>query len=444
MTAIAGDTRSIGIAPVRTGGGATFAQPTTLGGVFEALAAGARIVAGGTDLVVGTRQGKWTMPEHLVAIDRVEDLRGIRPTADGGLWLGALTTHDDLATSALIQQRFAALADAAAIVGSFATRHVGTIGGNIVNASPAAETVGPLVCFGAIAVIRSAGGERRVPVADVATGPGRTALQPGELVAAVEVPAPAAGTASCYARLEYRRQMEIAVVGATAVVTVANGRVGDAVVRERFTALTDASAIVGSHATRAQGTIGGNVMNASPAMETGGPLICLDATVTLRSADGTRSVAVGDLFTGPGATVAEPGELLVSVDVPAPPDVTGSAYVRLEYRRQMEIAVVGATAAVTLGGDTVTQARVAITALAPTIRRAPEAESSLKGTTGSDEDVAAAARAAAQASAPISDVRASERYRTAMAEVIARRAIGAALARARGREVPIPASTSAR
>jgi CO/xanthine dehydrogenase FAD-binding subunit len=180
-------------------------------------------------------------------------------------------------------------------------------------------------------------------------------------------------------------------------------------------------------------------MNASPAMETGGPLMCLEAVVHLQSATGTREVAVAELFTGPGTTVAEPGELLVGVVVPAPPP-TGSAYVRLEYRRQMEIAVVGATAAVTLDGDAVTRARVAITALAPTIRRVPEAESALEGT----PDVAAAARAAAEASTPISDVRASEGYRKAMAEVIARRAIEAALARARGQEVPIPASTTAR
>ncbi len=79
-------------------------------------------------------------------------------------------------------------------------------------------------------------------------------------------------------------------------------------------------------------------------------------------------------WTGPGSTTASPDELLVAVDLPAPAAGTGSAYVRLEYRRQMEIAVVGATASVTLGGGTVTDARIAITALAPTIRRVGEAE----------------------------------------------------------------------
>ena len=73
------------------------------------------------------------------------------------------------------------------------------------------------------------------------------------------------------------------------------------VVRARYTALADASAIVGSHATRANGTIGGNVMNASPAMDTGGPLLCFGATVTLRSAEGERTVPIEDLWTGPGS-----------------------------------------------------------------------------------------------------------------------------------------------
>jgi CO/xanthine dehydrogenase FAD-binding subunit len=292
----------------------TFATASTVDDALAALADGARAIAGGTDLVVGARQGKAPLPESLVAIHRLEALRGI-DAAGQGLRLGALVTHAQIAA--------------------------------------------------------------------------------------------------------------------------------DPTIRERFTALADASAIVGSHATRAQGTLGGNLMNASPAMETGGPLVCLDATVALRSATAARTVPVAELFTGPGATVGSADELLVAVDVPQVADGTGSAYVRLEYRRQMEIAVVGATAVVALEDDTVSTARIAITALAPTIRRVPEAEAVLEGTSVDTGDVQRAAAAAATAASPISDVRASERYRRAMAEVIARRAIEAALTRARGGSVPIPASGSA-
>ena len=142
---------------------------------------------------------------------------------------------------------------------------------------------------------------------------------------------------------------------------------------------------------------------------------------------------MAELWTGPGTTAADASELLVRLDLPAPGPTTGSAYVRLEYRRQMEIAVVGATAVVTVVAGTITDARVAITALAPTIRRVSAAETALTGTDGGDEAIAAAAATTAAAASPISDVRGSAEYRSAMAYVIARRAIVAALARARGR-----------
>jgi CO/xanthine dehydrogenase FAD-binding subunit len=214
----------------------------------------------------------------------------------------------------------------------------------------------------------------------------------------------------------------------------------DTTVRERLSALADACAIVGSHATRAQGTLGGNLMNASPAMETGGPLICFDAMATLHGPAGERTLSVADLFAGPGQTTARADELLTAIDVPLPPVGTGSCYLRLEYRRQMEIAVVGATAMVRLDGDRVVDARVAITALAPTIRLVPEAQEALVGTDGGREAAEAAAQAAAAAAEPISDVRGSADYRRAMVAVIARRAIAAAVARAQGETVPIPAS----
>ena len=275
------------------------------------LASGARPVAGGTDLVVGARQGKAPLPEHLVAIHRLDELRSLHK-ADGRLRLGALATHAEIAAHPLV--------------------------------------------------------------------------------------------------------------------------------RGRLTALADAAAIVGSHATRAHGTIGGNLMNASPAMETGGPLLCFDASVVLRSASGSRSVGLRDLLSGPGQTTAAPDELLEAVEVLVPGDATGSCYLRLEYRRQMEIAVVGATAALTLDGDRVADARVAITALAPTIRRIPAAEQALLDGDAGPAAAEAAAQLAAAAAEPISDVRASARYRQAMAAVITRRAIEIAAARARGEDVPIPAN----
>ncbi len=288
----------------------------SLDDALTALANGARPVAGGTDLVVGARQGKKPLPEALVGIHRLRELRTIGASIEGGVGisLGALTTHSDIVD------------------------HSG--------------------------------------------------------------------------------------------------------ITERYTALSDASSIVGSRSTRLWGTIGGNVMTASPAMDTGAPLLVLDATVVLQSVNGTRRVKLNEFFIGPGRTVAEANELLIAIELPEPAGTVGSCYVRLEYRQQMEIAVVGAAAFVEFDGDRITSARVAITALAPTIRRVDAAEAALVGTSGSRVAADAAAKAAADAAAPISDVRASSGYRKAMALVITRRAIEGAVARARGQNIPVPATSS--
>ena len=137
----------------------SFATATTVEDAVEALAAGARPVAGGTDLVVGARQGKAPLPGSLVAIHRVAELAGVAD-ADGGLRLGALASHAEIASHPGVVERFTALADASAIVGSHATRSHGTLGGNLMNASPAMETGGPLMCFDATVTLRSRDGTR--------------------------------------------------------------------------------------------------------------------------------------------------------------------------------------------------------------------------------------------------------------------------------------------
>jgi CO/xanthine dehydrogenase FAD-binding subunit len=212
-------------------------------------------------------------------------------------------------------------------------------------------------------------------------------------------------------------------------------------VGERWTALADASAIVGSPATRHVATLGGNLANASPAMEVGAPLAVFEASVELASARGVRTLPLGEYLVGPGRTAASADELVTWVHVPPPPAVSGSAYLRLEYRRAMEIAVVGAAALVSLGADgVVADVRLALTAVAPTIVRARDAEESLRGRGPTGEALREAAREVGAAAAPIGDVRASAGYRAAMVEVIARRALEVAVARASGEQVAVPAS----
>jgi len=221
------------------------------------------------------------------------------------------------------------------------------------------------------------------------------------------------------------------------------------------TALGDASALVGSPSTRNVGTIGGNIMNASPAMDTGAPLVVLDAEIVLRSTGGERRVSPAELWTGPGATSAVSGEMCTAVSLPAPPPASGSAYVRLEYRRAMEIAVVGAAARVCLdpeGSGRVVAASVALTAVAPTIIEVTGASEILEGATlipdgfvppaSDDNPLAAIARAASEQASPISDLRASDGYRRHCVGVMARRAVEAAASRAGGTTLAVPVNRS--
>ncbi len=212
----------------------------------------------------------------------------------------------------------------------------------------------------------------------------------------------------------------------------------DQTVVSHCTALADGAALVGSPATRNLGTIGGNVMNASPAMDTGAPLVVLDASVELRTIDSVRTVQVTDLWEGPGKTASRSDELCTAIIVPARPAGSGSAYVRLEYRRAMEIAVVGAAASVTLSPDgTIDQLRVALTAVGPTILPLTGL-SDLSGRGVDERLLDAIQTTASEQATPISDLRAGERYRRHTVGVMAKRAVSAATTRARGRPLAVP------
>lgn len=286
----------------------TLTVANSLGDVLDALAAGARPIAGGTDLVVGSRQGKGTLPDTLIAIDRVAELTSIDSAADHTV-IGSGVTHARLMTEPVVVDQFTAIADAAALVGSPATRNVGTIGGN--------------------------------------------------------------------------------------------------------------------------------VMNGSPAMDTGAPLVVLGATARLATSSGQRDLSLGDLWVGPGRTSATSDELCTGLVLPERPANSGSAYVRLEYRRAMEIAIVGAAAAVTLNGGSIAELRVALTAVAPTILEVTGL-SAMHGAAADEEMLASVASAASEQAAPISDLRASDRYRRHTIGVMARRATEAAIRRAQGEEISVP------
>jgi CO/xanthine dehydrogenase FAD-binding subunit len=190
----------------------------------------ARPVAGGTDIVVQMKEGrtKFPYPQMIVSLDRIGELKGIDFSEKNGLRIGAGTTMADIATSPVVRVRYQALAEGAGVVGSWQTMNMGTIGGNVCNAAPSADTAPPLLAFEAEAVIVGPSGRRTMPLGDFFRGPGLTALGSGELLAEVRLPVPPAGTTSAYQRHTPRKQMDIAVAGVGIALTIAGGKIARA------------------------------------------------------------------------------------------------------------------------------------------------------------------------------------------------------------------------
>ncbi|MEW6249922.1 MAG: xanthine dehydrogenase family protein subunit M [Planctomycetota bacterium] len=261
----------------------------------------ARVLAGGTDLLVDLKTGRVRVG-HLIALRRLEALRGVRETA-AGVSIGALTTITELAAAPLVLARLPALADAAAEMAGPQIRNVATVGGNIASAVPCADLPPVLIALGASVVLVSGAGRRELPL-------------------------------------------------------------------EGF-------------------------------------------------------------FRGPRQTLSRDEEMLVEVRVPHQPPCSGAAYARLGLRAGNAIPVAAVAASLSLDRDgRVAAARIVLGAVAPVPRLVPAAAEALSGRPASEERFAAGARLAREAAEPISDVRGSAEYRRALVEVLARRALRAAYARA--------------
>jgi carbon-monoxide dehydrogenase medium subunit len=170
----------------------------------------ARVIAGGSDLLLKMKAGV-LRPEAVVNIKRLAELRRLEYEPATGLRLGALITLGALARSPLILAHYPALAEAAGLMASEQVRSFATVGGNLCNAAPSADMAPPLIVLGATAHIAGPDGERALPVEGLLTGPGRTALQPGELLVELRLPPPE-GRAT-YRRHTPRECMDIAVAG---------------------------------------------------------------------------------------------------------------------------------------------------------------------------------------------------------------------------------------
>ncbi|MCL4303325.1 MAG: FAD binding domain-containing protein [Anaerolineae bacterium] len=174
-------------------------------------------LAGGTDLLVQIKEHRRPV-EAVLSLKRVPEVHQL--SLNGTLAFGSAVPLAQIVAAQQIRQNYTALADGAALIGSVQIRSVATVGGNLCNASPSADTAPPLLVLKAQAVIVTAEGERTVPLAEFFRGPGRTALQPGELLKEIAVPQPPVRSGSCYLRHTPRAAMDIAVVGVAAAISL--------------------------------------------------------------------------------------------------------------------------------------------------------------------------------------------------------------------------------
>jgi carbon-monoxide dehydrogenase medium subunit len=197
-----------------------YARPTTLSAALELLrdVPDARLLCGGTDLLVGLRKGTVHAP-LVIDLKRVAELAaGIEERASV-LRIGAATILADLIDAEPVRRRFPALVESAQVVGSIQIRNRATLAGNICNASPAADTAPALLVHDAIVEAVGPTGARRVPVAEFFVGPGRTALAPDELVSAVELPIPSEPIGAAFQRMTRRRGVDLATVSVCCAVS---------------------------------------------------------------------------------------------------------------------------------------------------------------------------------------------------------------------------------
>ncbi len=199
-------------------------------------------------------------------------------------------------------------------------------------------------------------------------------------------------------------------------------------------ALVEAARVIGGHQVRNIATVGGNIVNASPAADLVPALLVLDAEAVLASTEGERTLALDELFIGPGQTARRPDELLRAVRFARLEQRSATAFLKAGRRKAMEISIVCAAAAVTLdpAGDRCRRVRIALGAVGPRALRFHEAERMLEGQVPTPDLLQSVAREVGAACQPIDDVRASATFRRTLAQTLAERAIGTCLARITG------------
>lgn len=203
------------------------------------------------------------------------------------------------------------------------------------------------------------------------------------------------------------------------------------IVKAKIPMLAETAQLVGEIGVRSLATIGGNLINASPAADSAPPLLTLDASVKIRRLKTERTIKLQELFVHVKKTVLQPDELMTEVQIPIPPPKSGGFFIRLAKRGGNIISIVSAAAFLALKGNVCSLARIAMGSVAPTPIRIPDAEKVLEGAEPTEERIRMAAKKALGNIKPISDVRASAEYRKETSEILVRRALEEALRLAR-------------
>jgi carbon-monoxide dehydrogenase medium subunit len=178
-----------------------------------------KIIAGGTDLLVKMKDRELT-PQYLVGIKKIENLNYIHYNAVTGLRIGAMTSNQSLANSPIVREKFPILAMAAAEIGTPQIRNMGTVGGNLCNAAPSADTASPLIALGATVKLVNSKRERTIDLEKFFTGPGETVLKDDELLTEIQVPSLPPRTGGTYLKLFSRGSVDIGTVGVAVMLTL--------------------------------------------------------------------------------------------------------------------------------------------------------------------------------------------------------------------------------
>ncbi len=209
-----------------------YAAPKTLDEAVSLLTqqnGQARVLSGGTDLLAQLKEGKGA-PALVVDIKHIPNLMAYACDARQGLTLGAGVPCHSINGDSSIRQLYPALLDSSSLIGGTQIQGRATIGGNLCNSSPAADSTPNLIVHEAVAHVTGPAGDRTIPVAEFCTGPGSNVLKSGELLVSVHLPAPAAGFGAAYLRFIPRNEMDIAVVGAGVSVVLSGNRIQKGIV----------------------------------------------------------------------------------------------------------------------------------------------------------------------------------------------------------------------